>query len=92
VKTALDVHPGYAQLQVPFLFGYPYTRRSGELGETDREYGGDPWPLDGTPNPFEDEAECDLDTRVAPVECGRKLAPGANVYSEVIAVSGGYVA
>lgn len=40
VKTALEVQPGYAQVQVPFLFRYPYARRSGELllGEMDREY------------------------------------------------------
>jgi len=37
VKTALEVQPGYAQLQVPFLFGNPNALRSGELGDMERE-------------------------------------------------------
>jgi hypothetical protein len=72
VKTALDVQPGYAQLQEPFLLGKPYALRSGEeLGDSERERdGGDLSAprMEGTPKL--DEAEGDLAGRTAPMDCG----------------------
>jgi hypothetical protein len=69
VKTALEVQPGYEQLQVPFLFGKPYDRRSGDVGDNDLDReGGDlsEGAFDERPRPTEDEAECDLDGRDPP--------------------------
>lgn len=90
MNTALDVQPGYAQLQVPFLFGNPYALKSGELGDNERDKeGGDlsPARVEGTPRL--EEAESDLDGRTPPIDCGMYLASGASVWAVFIAVSGG---
>lgn len=93
MKTALEVQPGYAQLQVPFLLGKPYARRSGELGESERESdGGDlsEGALDEIPSPTDDDAECDLDGREPPYDCGSSPVSGARDGAVLMAVKGGY--
>jgi hypothetical protein len=75
------------------LFGNPYARRSGELGESDRESeGGDlsEGTLDERPRPTEEEAECDLDGRDAPYDCGKRLVSCARLDTGAIVVKGGY--
>jgi hypothetical protein len=75
------------------LFGNPYARRSGELGESERDReGGDlsEGALDERPRPMEDEAECDLDGREPPKDWGRRFDSGAMIDAEVMAVKGGY--
>lgn len=87
VKTAREVHPGYAQLHVPFLLGIPYARRSGDEGESDRDSeGGDlsAVMLDMMPSPADDEAECDLDGRVAPKGCESRSVSCASVGGDAI--------
>ena len=89
VKTALDVQPGYAQLQVPFLLGKPYALRSEGIGDMDRqeEEGGDLSPPRDEGTPRLDEAECDLAGRTA-MDCAMYLGSGPSVW--FIVVSAGY--
>jgi hypothetical protein len=92
VKTALDVHPGYAQLHVPFLLGMPYARRSGEEGERDRESeGGDAseGTLDAIPWPTDDDVECDLDGRVVPGYCESRVESWERIVGDPMSVNGG---
>lgn len=73
------------------MLGNPYARRSGELGDNERERaGGDrsEGTFDERPRPTEEEAECDLDGREAYV-CGSRFS-GAMVDAVVMAVNGGY--
>jgi hypothetical protein len=93
VKTALEVQPGYEQLQVPLLFGKPYARRSGEVGDNDLEReGGDlsEGAFDERPRPIEDEAECDLDGRDPPKPWGRRFVSGDRIGAVAMVVNGGY--
>jgi hypothetical protein len=78
---------------VPFLFGKPYARRSGELGEREREReGGDrsEGGLDERPRPMEDDAECDLEGLDPPKDCDRRPVSIAMIGAAVMAVNGGY--
>jgi hypothetical protein len=75
------------------LFGKPYARRSGELGDRERERdGGDlsEGTLEERPRPIEDEAECDLDGRDPQYGWDMNPVSGARVDAVVIAVKGGY--
>jgi hypothetical protein len=92
VNTALDVQPGYAQLQVPLLFGKPYARRSGELGESDRDSeGGDlsEGTLEESPKPTEDDAEFDREGLDPPYEWSIKPVSDANIGAAAMVVNGG---
>jgi hypothetical protein len=78
---------------VPFLFGKPYARRSGELGEREREReGGDlsEGGFDDRPRPIEDDAECDLEGLDPPKDWGNRPVSIAMIGAAVIAVNGGY--
>lgn len=73
------------------MLGKPYARRSGELGESERDRAGgerSEGTLDDRPRPTEEEAECDLDGREA-YDWGSRLVSGAMVDAVVMAVNGG---
>lgn len=92
MKTALDVHPGYAQLHVPFLFGMPYARRSGDEGESDRDSAGgevSDGMLDAIPWPTDEDVECDLEGRVAPGYCERRVESWERMGGDPMSVYGG---
>jgi hypothetical protein len=42
------------------------------------------------PRPAEEEAECDLDGRGPPYDCGRRFVSGANAVVDAMLVNGGY--